>query len=263
MMSKTVKLSVLAAAVFCVGSAALAQEKKPAAAPAPAAAKPGEEAAKPEENKLVKLTTLEQAFLKANRDRQLLEVLILQETQKLEKAVKEEDKQAIRKTIGEARKRQHLLNTAMDVVFGVGRRRDYEYDTVKSTVYLRVGTVEETFARAVNTREALRKFVGDKTVEKDAEKDAAKKAEIEKQIEQATKQYQLVAASLQVIFNVVPQRNYTYDPKNETLYLKVTEKEVEDLKAKIAELQAKQEAEKAAAAPAPAPAAGKKDEKKK
>jgi len=61
----------------------------------------------------------------------------------------------------------------------------------------------------------------------------------------------------------VPQRNYTYDPKNETLYLKVTEKEVEDLKAKIAELQAKQEAEKAAAAPAPAPAAGKKDEKKK
>jgi len=143
MMSKTVKLSVLAAAVFCVGSAALAQEKKPAAAPAPAAAKPGEEAAKPEENKLVKLTTLEQAFLKANRDRQLLEVLILQETQKLEKAVKEEDKQAIRKTIGEARKRQHLLNTAMDVVFGVGRRRDYEYDTVKSTVYLRVGTVRK------------------------------------------------------------------------------------------------------------------------
>jgi len=87
----------------------------------------------------------------------------------------------------------------------------------------------------------LKKFIEEKTKEKEEAEDAETVQELEKQITGATKQYQVVVASLQIVFNVVPQRNYTYNPKNATLYLNVTEAEVEELKTKIEEIRKKQE----------------------
>ena len=93
------------------------------------------------ENKLLKLTTLEDAFIKAWRTRNLLIRYIAQETAKLKDATDDATKKELRKNIGAARKRLQTLRVAMDIVFGIGNRRQYEYDSVKSTIYLRVGTV--------------------------------------------------------------------------------------------------------------------------
>ena len=67
---------------------------------------------------------------------------------------------------------------------------------------------------------------------------------LDKEIAALTKRYQEVVASLQIVFNVVPQRNYTYNPQNATLYLNVSDEEVETMKQKIAELQKQEEAKK-------------------
>ena len=200
------------------------------------------------ESKLLPLMTLEDAFLKAVRERNRLQRYILQESRKLEAATDDESKAEIRKNIGTARKAHQTRTVAMDVVFGIGRRRDYEYNQVTSTVYLRVGTVEEAFARAVQARDRLQEFVREQQAAKEAEADEEKKAEIQKSIDNAVRQYQLVAASLQLVFQVTPKRNYLYNPKNSTLYLKVTENEVEKLKEQAAKLQAEKAAKDAAAA---------------
>ena len=49
--------------------------------------------------------------------------------------------------------------------------------------------------------------------------------------------YQTVAAAMQIIFNVTPQRNYTYNPKNSTLYLKITDTELAKLKTDIEKIK--------------------------
>ena len=199
------------------------------------------------ENKLLKLTTLEDAFLKAYRTRNLLARYIAQETAKLKEAKDDDAKKELRKNIGAARKRLQTLSIAMDVIFGVGNRRQYEYDSVKSTIYLRVGTVTEAFARAVRTRDLLKKYVAEQKTALDKEKDGAKKKEIQKKIDNATKQYQVMAAALQVIYGVTPKRNYLFDPRNSTLYLKVSEKELDKLKTQLQKLQAERKAKEAKA----------------
>jgi len=266
----------LALAGATYGADPVAPEKKAepakpaAAAPAVAAepAKPATPAApavpadpKDVKDKLIKLTTLEQAFGRADRDRKILAQQIVQEQAKLKAATTDADKEKINKDLDEAKKKFQTISIAMEIVFGIGNRRDYEYNDVKSTVYLRVGTVEECFARSVQIRDALKKFVIEQKALKDAEKDKAKQDEIEKKIENATKQYQVVAASLQVVFGVTTQRDYEYNPKNSTLYLKVSENELAKLKEQLTKLQeeqaAKAKTDTPAPAPAPAPAAGK------
>lgn len=43
------------------------------------------------------------------------------------------------------------------MVFGIGNRREYEYDKLKSTIYPKVGAANDTFARAVNRKNAIKK----------------------------------------------------------------------------------------------------------
>lgn len=226
---------------WVVQAADVAKDAKPAGEAAKTAEKPKNP--KDVEDKLLKLTTMEQAFLRANQDKVNLERFIVQESAKLEKATTEDEKTALRKDLGEARKKYQTIAIAMAVIFNPGNVVQYEYDTVKSTVHIRVGTVEETFARAVQTREALKKFVTEQTAARDAEKDAAKKAELEKKVDTATKQYQLVSAALQLVYTVAPERSYLYDPKSSTLYLKVSENEADKLKAEVEKL--KEDAKKA------------------
>ncbi len=189
------------------------------------------------QNKLLKITTLENAFKGALRKANLLQRLIAQEKKKLETETDEARLQEIRGNIGNARKQLHTLTTAMNVVFGVGNRREYVYNEVESTIFLKVGTVEEAFARAVATRDALAGFIIEKRKAAEAEKDEAAKKELEKRITVAVRQYQIVVAALQVIYQVTPKRNYEYNPQNSTLYLKISERELEELRSKARELR--------------------------
>jgi DNA-binding transcriptional regulator GbsR (MarR family) len=236
------KLLVVAVSVGMLGTVTFAQEDPAKAGETAAVAAEGDAADAELENKLLKLTTLEQAFLKAVRTRNLLQRYIVQENDKLKEAEDEETKKELRKNIGAARKRLQTLAVAMDVIFGVGNRRQYEYDSVKSTVYLRVGTVEEAFARAVRTRELLRKYIAEQQAALEKEKDEAKKEETQKKIDTATRRYQTVAAALQLIYGVTPQRNYQYNPQNSTLYLRISESELEKLKAQLQKMQEEKDA---------------------
>ncbi len=227
---KLVAVVLMGMVLLPLGQVAVAQEKD-------------EKAAADVENKLLRLTSLEEAFVKAARRRNGLASLVVQENQKLQAEKDEAKKAELQRGLDEARKQLQALSVAMEMIFGIGNRRDYEYNTVTSTVYLKVGTVEEAFVRAVKVRDALRNYVVQQKPVSEAEKDEAKKKELEAQIAQATRQYQLMAASLQLVFQVVPDRNYEFNPANSTLYLKVSDNEVAKLKAKIEEMQQKAAAE--------------------
>jgi len=197
------------------------------------------------ENKLVKLSSLEQSYRKAERNIKILNTRIITYSNALKKIKKEEDKDKVTAQIKKDREMLKNYAIAMNIVFGLGNQRQYVYDPVKSTVYLRVGTVEETFARTINLRDAYKKFVLEqKKLKEDATKTAEELKTIENNIKIGTKRYQNIAASLQIIFNVAPQRNYLYNPKNSSLYLKITETELTKLKTDIKALQEKREAAK-------------------
>lgn len=246
------------------GTLAYSQDaaKKEAAPAAPAAAaatadKPAADKpvdAKDVRDKLLPLTDMETAFKKTWAKRVALARQVDDLEKKLKDAADEEQKKEIRKTIGESRKGLQTLGVAMDVVFGIGRTRSYEYDEVKNTIYLRVGTAEETFVRAVKTRDAYAKAIVDQKAALEKEADAEKKKELEKSVEELTKGYSIVAASLQQIYGVTPSREFSYNPKNSTLYLKVSENEMAKLKEQVEKLQEERKAKEAAAggaAPAP------------
>lgn len=244
LLAVVVGFGILSAPVRAADADAAAEAKVAAAAEkaveSDATTQP-EEDPKDIQNKLLGLTTLENAFFKALRTQTLLRRFIIQENGKLEKTEDEAEKEEIRKQIAAARTRLQTIAIAMDVVFGIGRRREYEYNRVTSTIYLKVGTVEQAFARGVQTRNLLQKYVQDQTALKDAETDEAKLKEIDARILAGTKRWQTVSASLQLIFGVVPQRNYQYNPKNSVLYLKVSDNEVEKLKEQAAALQAEKD----------------------
>jgi len=241
-----------------------AAQTQPAAAAAekPAAEKPADE--KDVQNKLLPLTDMETAFKKAWASRVALARQSVALEQQLKDAKDEEAKKEIRKNIGETRKNLQTMSVAMEVIFGVGRTRVYEYDEVKSTIYLKVGTAEEVFVRAIRARDAYGKMVTEQKAALEKETDAEKKKEMEKALEEATKRYQIVAAALQQVYGVTPKRAYSYNPKNSTLYLKVSENEMAKLKEQLEKLQEERKAKEAAAegaaapAPAAAPAAAKK-----
>jgi hypothetical protein len=258
---------LLCAVAYCQDAAKA--DAAPAAAPAaqPAAA-PAEEGkpvdAKDVQDKLVPLTDMENAFKRTWATRVNLSRQVTALEQKLKDTADEEAKKEIRKNIGEARKNLQTLAVAMEVIFGVGRMRAYEYDEVKSTIFLRVGTAEEVFVRAIKARDAYGKLLVEKKAEADKEGDAEKKKELEKNVEELTKRYQIVAAALHQVYGVTPKRAYSYNPKNSTLYLKVSENELAKIKEQLEKLQeerkAKEGAKEGAAegAAAPAPAAEKK-----
>ncbi|MBN2452518.1 MAG: hypothetical protein JXR77_19185 [Lentisphaeria bacterium] len=246
-----VRVRVILAVVLAVGIygfAAVAQDAAPGAAPAMAAEGQEEADEKDLQNKLLPLTEMETAFKKALVTRNRLATFVQQQEQKLKEVESEDEKMQIRKDIGAARKRLQTLSVAMDVIFGIGGSRQYNYDEVTSTIYLRVGTAEEVFVRAIRARDLYTKFIAEQKAALDKETDEAKKKEIQGKVDEGTRRWQLVAASLQQIYGVTPKRDYSYNPKNSTLYLKVSENELEKLKAQLEKLQEERRAKEGEAA---------------
>ena len=189
-----------------------------------------------EENKLVQLDSLENAFLKSVQRRQLLALNILNLQGELNQTDDEKKKKDITEQLEKAQKDLAVLNVAMDVVFSPAQPRQYEYNPVKSMVYVKVGNMEQIFIRMVRVRDALLQAIQEKQKKLDDETEDKKKKEIEKAIQNLQRQYQTVVASQQLVFDIVPQRNYFYNPKDSTLYLRVTEDEAKKIQEKMDEM---------------------------
>ena len=125
------------------------------------------------EDKLLPLVTMEQAFAKSLQRRHALAAAIQATSKKLEEAA-EDDKAAQLKTLTDLRKEFLKQTTYMDVIFGLGGERVYEYNPVTSTIYLRVGNVNETFGRAIKARDDNGAKIKELNEKIEAEKDAAK-----------------------------------------------------------------------------------------
>ncbi len=221
-MSKFLK-SFVAAVILAGSGTLLAQAEAGVAA----------EAGKPLEDKLVSLGTLEAAFAKALQTRTALIRFIQTEEVRL-KELKGEEAEALSRKIDEARTALNQMVAYMDVIFGLGGTRDYDYDQVKSTIYLRVGTVSEVFVRAVRARDAYASRAAELHERIAKETDAGKKEALQKEANAATQRWALMINALYKIYQVHPKRNYHFDERNMTLYLKATDAEVEKLKAEIA-----------------------------
>lgn len=217
-------LKSLVAAVILAGSGTLLAQADAGA---------NGEAAKPLEDKLVSLGTLEAAFAKALQTRTALIRFIQTEEVRL-KELKGEEAEALSRKIDEARTALNQMVAYMDVIFGLGGTRDYDYDQVKSTIYLRVGTVSEVFIRAVRARDAYASRAAELHERIAKETDAGKKEALQKEANAATQRWALMINALYKIYQVHPKRNYHFDERNMTLYLKATDAEVEKLQAELA-----------------------------
>ncbi|MBR4902033.1 MAG: hypothetical protein IKZ46_13940 [Victivallales bacterium] len=193
------------------------------------------------EDKLLPLITMEQAFAKALQTRNVLAQYINKENAKLENATTSE-KEEITKNVTAARQRLAEINTYMDVIYGLGGRRAYEYNRVTSEIYLRVGTVSEVFTRAIATRDALAKQITELKKAIEDETDADKKKNLEAAQTNAVNRYALVVNALYNIFQVHPARHYHFDAATRTLFLKTNDEEVKKLQEQLKE--AKEKAEK-------------------
>ncbi|NOY82265.1 MAG: hypothetical protein GXP31_14800 [Kiritimatiellaeota bacterium] len=219
----------------------VAAKKADAKAGAPKKAAPSEK-----RDKLLKWTTLESAFVQTQRKERRLLTFIVQQKRKLNGIKDDKQKQKVQQGIDKATKQLQALSAAMNVLFAAQPiARNYVYNPVNSNVYLQVGSLQRVFARAIRVRDRLAQFIGEQQALKEAEKDTKKKEDIDKKIQNATRQYRIVAAALQVVFGVVPQRSYQYDPKSSTLYLKVSDSEIAKLREQVKTLQDKRAATKA------------------
>jgi hypothetical protein len=180
------------------------------------------------EDKLLPLVTMEQAFAKALQRRTLLARFIEQETAKLKESSGEETTK-ISQGLVQARKALAELTTYMDVIFGLGGTRAYEYDNVKSTIYLRVGTVTEVFARAIQARDNYAKRIVELKDIIEKEGDEMRKATLQKEHDGMVQRWALVVNALYSIYQVHPKRNYQFNPSNLTLYLKTSDEEIKKL----------------------------------
>lgn len=221
---KPILLSALASATLLA-----AEDKKPAE-PAAAAAEPA--AAKPAQDKLLPLITMEQAFAKALQKRAALVQLLAQEANDY-KAADDKAKPEIEKKFAATRKALAELNTYMDVIYGLGGNRAYEYNRVTSEIYLRVGTVTEVFTRAIATRDAIAKQIAAVKEALDKETDDAKKKNLEAQQAVLVRRYALIVNALFNIFQVHPVRNYHFDAASRTLFLKTSDEEVAKLREQL------------------------------
>jgi len=192
------------------------------------------------EDKLLPLVTMEQAFAKALQRRGLLVRFIEQENAKLKETEDEEEVQKIAQGLAQARNALAELTTYMDVIFGLGGNRSYEYDNVKSTIYLRVGTVTEVFARAVQARDSYAQRVLELKELIDKEEDETRKATLQREHDAAAQRWALLVNALYSIYQVHPKRNYQFNPENLTLYLKTSDEEIQKLNAEIEKLREEQ-----------------------
>ncbi len=202
-----------------------------------------QEAEEKKEDKLLPLITMEQAFAKALQTRNVLAQYINQENAKLEKA-DDAAKEEITKNVTAARRRLAEINTYMDVIYGLGGRRAYEYNRVTSEIYLRVGTVSEVFTRAIATRDALAKQITELKDAIEKETDADKKANLEATQKQVVNRYALVVNALYNIFQIHPVRHYHFDAATRTLFLKTNDEEVAKLREQLKKAEEEKKADK-------------------
>lgn len=188
------------------------------------------------ENKLVQLDSLENAFLKSEHRRKMLAVNFLNLKATLKQTDDEKEKKEINGQIEQTQKELEVLNVAMDVVFSPTRPRQYEFNPVKSTVYVKVGNIEQVFLRTVQVRDGLLKAIQEHQKRLDESKTEEEKKKAQKGMDNLQRQYQTLVAALQLVFDIIPQRNYLYNPKDSTLYLKVTEAEAKKIQEKINEM---------------------------
>ena len=203
-------------------------------------------AEKQDETKLLSLGSMEQAFANALNKRNILTKYIVTESAKFDK-VSEADKKVLESNIANARQNLAILNLYMDVVFGIGNRREYEYDRVKSTIYLKVGTVKDTFARTVNRKSAIATKISQLEEAIKKEKDKNKAAALKTQQDNYKRAYAILENALFAIYKIHPKRQYTYDQNNGILYLKSNAEEIAKLQEEINKNKAaKKAAEKSA-----------------
>lgn len=204
-------------------------------APQKAADKPAE--TKPAEE-LVFLTTVERAFLKTLATRDETYRYLVTESAKL-KTANENDKKAIEANIATASRNLEALQRSMDIIFGIGNRRNYEYNPTSSTIYLKVGNVNETFARALQGRAALTARVIAVQEAYKKETDDAKKRELERQNQVLSGALDQMANALFMVYQIHPKRQYQFDAKTGAIYVKATQAEVENLRKQTEALKAK------------------------
>ncbi|MBP5671552.1 MAG: hypothetical protein J6X49_04110 [Victivallales bacterium] len=193
------------------------------------------------EDKYLPLITMEQAFAKALRTRAALAQYINDESAKYQKA-NDTEKAEIEKNVAAAQKRFNQINTYMDVIYGLGGQRNYQYNRVTSEIYLRVGTVTEVFTRAITARNNLAKQIDQLKKDIEAEKDETKKKTLEDMQLKLAQRYALIVNALYNIFEVHPERHYNFDAATRTLYLKTNDEEITKLREQIKKIEEERKA---------------------
>ncbi len=216
------KLKHFALAALMVAGMAIADEA------------PKAEATTPAEDKLITLTTMETAFVKAINTRNQYINYIRTENAKKANATEEQKKQ-IDENIKAVAQNYAVLNGYLDVIFGIDNRREYEYNPVTSTIYLKVGNVKDAFIRTIQKRDAFAAKVKELTEAIEKETDEAKKAELKKQHDLYAAAHAQVVNALFAVYQIHPKRNYQYDADKGILYLKSNAAEVEKLQKMIEE----------------------------
>ena len=189
---------------------------------------PKAEANAPAEDKLITLTTMERAFVKAINTRNQYINYIRTENAKKANATEEQKKQ-IDENIKTVAQNYAVLNGYLDVIFGIDNRREYEYNPVTSTIYLKVGNVKEAFMRTIQKRDAFAAKANELAEAIEKENDEAKKAELKKQHDLYVAAHAQVVNALFAVYQIHPKRNYQFDADKGILYLKSNAAEVEKL----------------------------------
>ena len=190
--------------------------------------------AAPAEDKLITLTTMERAFVKAINTRNQYINYIRTESAKKEKA-SDEDKAKIDENLKTVAQNYAVLNGYLDIIFGIDNRREYEYNPVTSTIYLKVGNVRDAFIRTIQKRDAYHAKIKELNTALENEKDEAKKAELQKQHDLFVAAHAQVVNALFAVYQIHPKRNYQFDANKGILYLKSNAEEVEKIQKKIEE----------------------------
>ena len=219
------------------------KKAEPAAAKAAAPAAPAAPAAAPAEKPLIRLTTVEAAFLKTLNTRNETYRYVANENAKLAKATDAEKKQ-IEANLDVARKNLAIIEQSMEIVFGIDNRRNYEYNQTTGNIYLKVGSVNESFARALQKRTALTNRIVALQEAYKNEKDEAKKKAIQQENQLYTNALNQVANALFVVYQIHPKRQYQFDAKSGVIYVVSTPEEVANLRKQAEELSKKQAPQK-------------------
>lgn len=221
-------IKTFAFAAFMMAAAVFAAENK--------------NAAKQSNERLIKLGDTKAAFADTIKRRQILVNYINQEKAKLSK-VDEKTKKTIESNLSAARQNLSLMGVYMDVVFGIGNRREYMYDPKTDMISLKVGTSKDAFARTVNRKNAIAAIIADRKKALENEKDSKKAEALKAQLSSYERAFAILENALFAVYKVHPKRQYSYDQKSGILYLKSNKQEVEKLTEELNKLKS---AEKAA-----------------